>query len=232
MVDYLDLMHTHLQGETDFNKKIMRMLDDETITRTSTSNTIKIRQMKCVTILEALSRTKEENKQQNIQRLFKNIGERYTMKEEIDDELSKVEMYNKIYSEKGFNGIIQTLEDKLHLGRITWKPNGIVCITTGGWSDDEEIIHNLLHIVSQFGHNHYLGYVVGGVYYFSKERDCGYVAIQKELSDDETSNPAICQWCMYSCDGKRDAARSITMCDGCRYNQEFRMKGELKQNDL
>lgn len=74
MVDFLDLMHTHLQGEVDFNKKIMRMLDDETITRTSTSNTIKIRQMKCETILEALTRTKEENKQKNIQRLFEDMG--------------------------------------------------------------------------------------------------------------------------------------------------------------
>lgn len=143
------------------------------------------------------------------------------MTEKIDEEIVEIEKYNKIYNEKGFTGIIQTLEGQLHIGKITWKPNGIVCITTGGWSDDEEIIHNLLHILSQFGHNHYLGFVVGGAYYFSEERDCGYVAIQKELSDDETCNPKICQWCNYSSNGKRDPARSITLCDGCRYNEEF-----------
>ena len=41
------------------------------------------------------------------------------------------------------------------------------------------------------------------------------------LTDDETCNPKICHWCKYSDNGKRNAGRSITMCDGCRYNKEF-----------
>lgn len=152
------------------------------------------------------------------------------MKEEIDDELTKVEKYNKIYSEKGFDGVIQTLEDKLHLGRITWKPNGIVCITTGGWSDDEEIIHNLTHMLSLFGNKHYIGDMRGGAYYFAEKAYELNYEIVLYLSDAESCNPKICQWCKYSTKGKRDAARSITMCDGCRYNGEFRMKEEIKND--
>lgn len=45
--------------------------------------------------------------------------------------------------------------------------------------------------------------------------------IIEKLSDKETCNPKICCWCKYSNNGMRDPARSITMCDGCRYNEEF-----------
>lgn len=42
-----------------------------------------------------------------------------------------------------------------------------------------------------------------------------------DLPDKETCNPKICKWCKYNTNGKRDPARSISMCDGCRYNEEF-----------
>lgn len=42
-----------------------------------------------------------------------------------------------------------------------------------------------------------------------------------DLPDKETCNPKICKWCKYSSNGRRDPARSITLCDGCRYNEEF-----------
>ncbi len=48
----------------------------------------------------------------------------------------------------------------------------------------------------------------------------------ERLSDAETCNPAICEVCGYSSNGKRNAGRSITMCDGCRYNNEFKAKEE------
>jgi hypothetical protein len=43
----------------------------------------------------------------------------------------------------------------------------------------------------------------------------------EKLPDRETCNPKICRWCKYSNNGMRDPARSITLCDGCRYNEEF-----------
>lgn len=47
------------------------------------------------------------------------------------------------------------------------------------------------------------------------------IMIEEKLSDEDTCNPKICMWCKYSNNGKRDPARSITLCDGCRYNEKF-----------
>ena len=138
----------------------------------------------------------------------------------------RVEYYNNIYQEKGFKGIISTVEGQLHIGRVTWNPNGIVRITTGEWSDDEEIIYNLIDVFSKFGQFHYIGEIRGGSYYFAEHMECstGNFEIVESLSDDETCNPRICEWCEHSSNGRRDPARSITLCDGCRYNEEFEHK--------
>jgi len=72
-----------------------------------------------------------------------------------------------------------------------------------------------------------VGRLRGGAYYFYEER-FGDWEIQKVLSDKETCNPKICEVCEYSSNGKRDAARSITMCDGCRYNEEFKLNNDLE----
>lgn len=151
------------------------------------------------------------------------------VKEEFKD---WTELFNHTYEYDGFEGVLYELEDKLEYGKIIEKENGIWCITTGGWQHDEEMIESLLDLTSLFGHYHYLGYVRGGAYYFAEKAYELNYEIVPYLSDAESCNPKICQWCKYSTNGKRDAARSITMCDGCRYNQEFRMKGGLKQNDL
>lgn len=49
----------------------------------------------------------------------------------------------------------------------------------------------------------------------------GDIMIEQKLSDRDTCNPKICMWCKYSNNGKRDPTPSISMCDGCRYNEEF-----------
>ncbi|RAP49260.1 MAG: hypothetical protein BZ138_07970 [Methanosphaera sp. rholeuAM270] len=134
------------------------------------------------------------------------------------------EFYNKIYQEKGYHGVIRTVEGQLHLGRVTKKADGLYCITTGGWSEDEEIINSLRDIFSKFGQFHYVGNIRGGAFYFSEHMECttGAFEIVETLPDRETCNPEICKYCKYSNNGKRDPARSITMCDGCRYNEEFK----------
>lgn len=135
----------------------------------------------------------------------------------------KTEYYNKIYQERGFQGVIRQVELDLHIGRIQWKPNGIVKISTGGGSDDEEILLSLTSFLSRFGHNHYVGELRGGAFYFAEHLECstGAFEIIEKLPDKETCNPKICRWCKYSSNGMRDPARSISMCDGCRYNEEF-----------
>ena len=137
------------------------------------------------------------------------------------------EQFNNIYTnDGGFYGVLEEIEDKLHIGRVTRKGNGLYQITTGGCSDDEEILYSLMSFLSRFGRNHYVGKLRGGVFYFAEHLECltGAFEIIEKLPDKETCNPKICCWCKYSHNGKRDPgdpARGITLCDGCRYNEKF-----------
>ena len=79
------------------------------------------------------------------------------------------ETFNEIYKEEGVNGVIAEIEDRLEYGEVTYDvANGLYCITTGGWSDDEHLLNQLTYILSVFGHNHYVGQLRGGAYYFSE----------------------------------------------------------------
>lgn len=133
-----------------------------------------------------------------------------------------IKLYNKIYIEKGYNGITRALKRDLEFGEITFLSDNLIRVTTGGWSDDEEILLSLTSFLSRFGHNHYVGKLRGGAFYFAEQMEStrDFEIIEK-LPDKETCNPKICRWCKYSSNGKRNPARSITMCDGCRYNEEF-----------
>jgi hypothetical protein len=138
----------------------------------------------------------------------------------MDDSLIK--FYNRVYQEKGYHGIIRTLKRDLEFGDINFPSDNLLQVTTGGWSDDEDALSSLTSLTSMFGHNHYVGELRGGVFYFAEQMEStGAFEIIEKLPDRETCNPKICCWCKYSNNGMRDPARSITMCDGCRYNEEF-----------
>jgi hypothetical protein len=135
---------------------------------------------------------------------------------------SLIKLYNKIYIEKGYHGIIRALKRDLEFGDINFPSDNLLKVTTGGWSDDEDVLSSLTSFNSMFGYNHYVGKLRGGVFYFAEQMEStSDFEIIEKLHDKETCNPKICKWCKYSSNGKRDPARSITMCDGCRYNEEF-----------
>lgn len=92
-----------------------------------------------------------------------------TEKRLFNEELDYGLALNKIYDEKGFQGIIRFVKDELEYGKVTEK-NGLYCITTGGWSEDEFLVHSLISPVSKF-HYHYKGYIVGGAFYFSENKN-------------------------------------------------------------
>ena len=80
------------------------------------------------------------------------------------------EHFNNIYTNGGgFYGVLEEIEDKLHIGRVTKKGNGLYQITTGGWSDDEELLDVLTSPMVKF-HYHHVGYLVGGHFYFAEEK--------------------------------------------------------------
>ena len=93
----------------------------------------------------------------------------------VKDEFNYALELNKIYEKEGFDGIIDEVEDTLKYGNVT-KKNGLYCITTGGWSEDEFLVNSLISPLSKF-HYHYCGYIVGGAFYFVKDRSNNNVDI-------------------------------------------------------
>ena len=80
--------------------------------------------------------------------------------------------FNAIYEEDGFYGVLKEVEGMLEYGNVTKIEDGLYRVSTGGWSDDEDIVHNLTDILSVFSYKHYVGYLRGGAFYFSeKEHD-------------------------------------------------------------
>lgn len=91
-----------------------------------------------------------------------------------------VDIFNNIYNIGGFDGVISYVENRLEYGYVERKTDDLVLITTGGWSDDEDLIHCLIHICCRFGEKHYVGYLRGGAYYFSRY-DKEYDLIEAKL---------------------------------------------------
>ena len=103
-----------------------------------------------------------------------------------------VDKFNDIYDKSGFNGVIEYLEDNLQFGGVERKTDDLqfggverktddlIMITTGGFSEDEDLIHSLLHMTCTFGRKHYVGYLRGGAYYFSRY-DKEYDLIEAKL---------------------------------------------------
>lgn len=101
----------------------------------------------------------------------------------FDEEIEYGLKLNKIYDKEGFQGIINFVQEELKYGKVTIK-NGLYCITTGGWSDDEFLIHSLISPVSKF-HYHYVGYIIGGAFYFVKDKEHKDVEIVRLINKKE-----------------------------------------------
>ena len=79
-----------------------------------------------------------------------------------------IDIFNMIYTKYGFDEVIKEVEDRLEYGTVK-KMNGLIRISTGGHSDDEDICHALTHILCRFN-KHYCGYTRGGAFYFCEEK--------------------------------------------------------------
>lgn len=79
-----------------------------------------------------------------------------------------INIINTIYDTEGFKGVIEEVQHRLVYGTVR-KTNGLYCISTGGWSDDEELLDVLTSPMVKF-HYHHVGYLVGGHFYFAEEK--------------------------------------------------------------
>lgn len=92
-------------------------------------------------------------------------------KEKLDTfDKAEIEAINIIYEEKGFDGVIEYSRQKLYNYGAIKEKNGLVMMATGGWSDNEDYLYCLNHLLSNFGRNHYVGYLRGGAFYYSKDK--------------------------------------------------------------
>lgn len=96
----------------------------------------------------------------------------------MNDNLT-VHVLNRIYEEEGFDGVISFVEDTLGYGTVKEMGKGLYRISTGGYSDDEDLLHNLIRIDSRFGYYHYVGYLRGGAFYFSTDKHDDTISITK-----------------------------------------------------
>lgn len=87
----------------------------------------------------------------------------------IDEEFIQVDIINTIYTKHGFYAVLNEVESRLTYGKIRKQDDGLYEITTGGWSEDEQLVHALINPASKF-HYHYIGYLVGGAFYFDKDK--------------------------------------------------------------
>lgn len=92
-------------------------------------------------------------------------------KEKLDTfDKAEIEVINIIYKEKGFDGVIEYSRQKLYDYGVVKEKNGLVMMATGGWSDNEDYLYCLNHLLSNFGRNHYVGYLRWGAFYYSKDK--------------------------------------------------------------
>ena len=96
----------------------------------------------------------------------------------MDDVL--IEVFNTIYDKYGFDGVLEEIKGRLLYGTVTKKDDDLYRISTGGWSDDEEILHSLTSLPSKFGYFHYVGVLRGGAYYFSEKNHNNFEIINME----------------------------------------------------
>ena len=79
-----------------------------------------------------------------------------------------IDIFNMIYTKYGFDEVIKEVEDRLEYGTVK-KMNGLIRISTGGWSEDEMLVEALIDMLCKF-HHHYCGYTRGGAFYFCEEK--------------------------------------------------------------
>ena len=79
-----------------------------------------------------------------------------------------ITIFNAVYETEGFDGVIDEVKDRLKYGTVT-EMNGLVRISTGGWSDDEYLLECLTDLLCRF-HIHFYGWTRGGAHYFCEDR--------------------------------------------------------------
>ena len=101
---------------------------------------------------------------------IKQLEEKLAEKDNLDlSDQAQIQNLNNIYKKGGFDAVVEHCKYALEYDGVKEEKDGIVCMVTSGWSENEWLIYNLNHFLSEFGRNHYIGSTRGGAYYYARE---------------------------------------------------------------
>jgi len=86
-----------------------------------------------------------------------------------DDDMVLIKRLNNIYDNEGFDGVVDYAKSHLCSGGLVREENGLICMVTAGWSENELFIYNLNHFMSKF-HYHLVCTQRGGAFYYSPNK--------------------------------------------------------------
>lgn len=95
----------------------------------------------------------------------------------------EVDSLNNLYKNHGFDGVVNYAKVKLENYGGVKEENDLICMYTGGWSDNEFFIRCLNFLTSMFANKHYVGYLRGGAFYYSPEPHDSHVYIARDDCD-------------------------------------------------
>lgn len=123
-----------------------------------------------------------------------------------ETEANMVKVFNSTYEETGYEGVVNLVGSMLDYGKVELLHNDCVMIVTAGWSEDELIVEALMHPASIFWNKHYVGFLRGGAYYFSRDIDKLFMI-----------SPVPCTCCKHSANGLRNHSNdeNLSICDCC-----------------
>lgn len=149
--------------------------------------------------------------------------------------------FNQIYrtAKYPYIAVLEEVEEMLTYGQVIKKEDGLYCVTTAGYSEDEAICHALVHILCRFGYYHYVGYLRGEAFYFSESKHDSveinrFTPIEERRTDTryslEWETDELCQIAEYgnymSCE---EAVDRLNELDKRTYNMEYLLN---KQNKI
>lgn len=105
--------------------------------------------------------------------------------EEITDLFNKRYLNNNNTEKEAFDACINLLISLIDdYGTVKWVDDNVVEVTTGGWSDNEDLMHSIIGVLTnKFSHKHYYGYSRGGGYWFIRDTEKYYTLIEKNHKD-------------------------------------------------
>ena len=85
------------------------------------------------------------------------------------DDMVLIKRLNNIYDNEGFDGVVGYAKSQLCSGGLVSEENGLICMVTAGWSENEIFMYCLNHLMSKF-HYHLVCTEPGGAFYYSPDK--------------------------------------------------------------